>query len=270
MRVLLTFILSICFFAGLSQDQSKIAAIVAEGKKLYRSEMASWYGTDVVLEHLKEKTDHIGGYFSYEQQDSAYCLFFTREETPKVLAVVAFDSTYKLANSKLNTNQRDFTRHENDIYIIRKKALAVVRNDTLFKTYKNSSLNLIPLITGNEKKVYILTGPSVNNVVIFGNDYLLTFDANNNLNSKRALHKNIIPINAGEQGQEVVGTMHSHLEETGDYITATDICTLMLYSKFTKWQQHIVISKKYISIWDCKTNQLAVLTKEAWDKINKN
>ena len=43
-------------------------------------------------------------------------------------------------------------------------------------------------------------------------------------------------------------TIHNHQEETGDFITATDICTLMLYEKFAKWKNHIVVSKKYMSI----------------------
>jgi len=107
-----------------------------------------------------------------------------------------------------------------------------------------------------------LTGPQQNGVVIFGNDYLLMFDNENNLISKKQLHKNIIPINYGgkeEEGKEIEGTIHSHLPETGDFITATDICTLMLYEKFAKWKQHNVVSKNYLNIWNCLTDQLVVL-----------
>lgn len=46
-------------------------------------------------------------------------------------------------------------------------------------------------------------------------------------------------------------TIHSHLPETGDYITATDICTLMLYEKAAKWKSHNVVSEKFLNIWDC-------------------
>jgi len=61
--------------------------------------------------------------------------------------------------------------------------------------------------------------------------------------------------------------MHSHLPETGEFITATDVCTLMLYSQYTHWSQHYVLSKKYVSIWDCDKESLVVLTTEAWEKI---
>ena len=64
--------------------------------------------------------------------------------------------------------------------------------------------------------------------------------------------------------------MHTHLPETGDYITATDICTLLLYEKFAKWKQHVVISEDHVCMWDCKTDQLVTLTKKAWDRIYKD
>lgn len=148
---------------------------------------------------------------------------------------------------------------------MRKLALAEIRSDTLFKTYKNTDLNLIPLIDGESRKVYVLTGPKQSGVVIFGNDYLLTFDTDNKLTAKKRLHKNIIPIyfeSDDLKGMKVEGAMHSHLPETGDFITATDICTLMLYSKFAKWKTHSVYSKKYLNVWNCETNELTVIPNE--------
>jgi hypothetical protein len=107
-------------------------------------------------------------------------------------------------------------------------------------------------------------------VVIIGNDYLLTFDKKNKLIEKKRLHKNIIPIDYAKAKEEEVVTMHSHLPETGDFITATDVCTLMLYEKFAKWKQHLVISNDYVNIWDCKNNSLSILTKTAWENIYKD
>ena len=86
-------------------------------------------------------------------------------------------------------------KNEKDIFEIRQTALAIVQKDTLFKTYKNTNLNFIPLISNGDKKVYILTGPEQNGVVILGNDYLLNFDDNNKLIGKKRLHKNIITMN---------------------------------------------------------------------------
>lgn len=246
--------------------------IVAEGKLLYRSEMASWYGTDLFLEQYKNR-ENIGGYFSYADTVYTKCVFFSKADEPRVIGTILFEGTPDVNASNVILKERAFSPLERDLYAIRNLAIEAIDADTMFKTYKNTNLNLIPLIQGREKKVYVLTGPQSNGVVIFGNDYLLTFDAQNKLLSKKQLHKNIIPVYYGaeaEGDQKSVGAMHSHLPETGEFITATDICTLMLYEKFANWEQHIVVSEQYINIWDCKTNQLLVVTKEAMDKINKD
>lgn len=270
----LTLILTLFTLSILAQkDPTKEAEpIVAEGKLLYKSEMASWYGTDLFMEKYKDR-QNIGGYFSYVENEVSKCIFFSKSDNPKVIGTVSFDETYNVKTAKIDLTQRAFTKYENDIYEIRKLALDEINSDkTLFVTYENSNLNLIPLIDGKEKKVYVLTGPKKNGVVLFGNDYLLTFDKNNKLLLKKQLHKNLIPIYYGgkeEEGSQIEGAMHSHLPETGDFITATDICTLMLYQKFAKWKMHQVISEKYVNIWDCKTNELVVLTKEATENITK-
>lgn len=243
-------------------------SVVAEGKLLYKSEMASWYGTDIFLERFKDRTDQIGGYFSYSEKERTKCLFFSKAENPEVLGVITFDSSYKIENAIADGAKRSFTDTERAIYEIRKRALSEINSDTMFKSYSNTNLNLIPLIENAQRKVYVLTGPQKSGVVIFGNDYLLTFDNKNKLISKRQLHKNIIPVKySSGQNEKVIETMHTHLPETGDFFTATDICTLMLYSKFTDWERHTVISEGYVSIWDCKKNIDVALTKEAWDRI---
>ncbi len=250
----------------------KAQPIVAEGKLLYQSEMASWYGTDLFLEKYKN-TENIGGYFSYVDKDLSKCIFFSNSESPKVIGTITFDQTYILQAAKIDLSERSFSAYEKDIYTIRKSALEEINEDSLFKTYNNTNLNIIPLISENENKVYVLTGPQENGVVILGNDYLLTYDKNNRLTSKKQLHKNIIPIYFGEEaenGKQIEGSMHSQLPETGEFITATDICTLMLYQKFAKWKTHNVVSKKYLNIWNCETNQLTVITMEAFDKIKED
>lgn len=269
-----TFLLTLLTLSvfGQSNPTEEAQPIVAEGKLLYKSEMASWYGTDLFLENYKDR-ENIGGYFSYTDKELAKCIFFSKADKPKVIGTISFDSTYNTKTANLSLTEREFTETESDLYEIRKLALTEINSDTLFKTYKNTNLNLIPLINGGDKKVYVLTGPQNNGVVIFGNDYLLTFDNKNKLLVKKQLHKNIIPVYYGgkeDEGKKSVGAMHSHLPETGEFMTPTDICTLMLYEKFANWEQHIVVSEKYMNIWSCKTDQLTVIPRDVVDKINKD
>lgn len=274
MNKLLLFLLTFISLNSFGQNDLKTQTqhIVDEGKRLYKSEMASWYGTDLFLENHKDRTS-IGGYFSYTIDEISKCIFFSKTDRPKVIGTISFDSSFSTKSAKIDLTERDFTSSENDIYTIRKIALEKLNSDTLFKTYSNTELNIIPLIYNNEKKVYVQTGPKESDVVIFGNDYLLTFDNNNNLTNRKQLHKNIIPIGFSNKqigGKEVVGTMHSHLPETGDFITATDICTLMLYEKFAKWKSHKVVSSKYLNIWNCVTDELNVIPMETKEKISKD
>lgn len=271
------FILPLTFFAfllfGQETPTDKAKPIVAEGKRLYKSEMASWYGTDLFLENYKNR-ENIGGYFSYSQNDIAKCVFFSRADRPKVIGEISFDSTYDTRTAKVNLTERDFNPFETDLFTIRKKTFAEINSDTvLFKTYQNTNFNVIPLINDNQKKVYVLTGTAQSDVVIIGNDYLLTFDKDNNLTSKKQLHQNIITMHYGgkeEEGKQIEGTMHTHLPETGEFITATDICTLMLYGKFAKWKQHNVVSKEYLNIWNCQTDELVVIPMNTIRKISED
>lgn len=269
--LLLTFI-SLNLF-GQNDIKTQTQSIVDEGKRLYKSEMASWYGTDLFLANYKDRAN-VGGYFSYTTKDEiSKCVFFSKTDKPRVIGTISFDSSFSTSSAKIDLTEKDFSGSENDLYIIRKIALGKLNSDTLFKKYNNTDLNIIPLIYNNEKKVYVLTGPKQSGVVIFGNDYLLTFDSKNSLTNAKRLHKNIIPIGFGNKqkaGAEVEGTMHSHLPETGDFITATDICTLMLYEKFAKWKSHNVVSQKFLNVWNCLTDELNVIPMEAIEKMNKD
>ncbi len=241
--------------------------VVKEGKMLYKSEMASWYGTDLFMEKYKDK-ENIGGYFSYTEGSVSKCIFYSKAEKPKVIGTISFNQDYDIKTAKTELDERSFSKNELDLYDIRTKAFKAITTDTIFHHFKNANLNLIPIINNKEKKVYVLTGPTNNGVVLFGNDYLLTFSNDNQLKSTKKLHANLIPVYFGDDKEKVaIASMHSHLPETGDLITATDICTTMLYQKFTGWENVYVMSQKYVSIWDCKKDELVVMTKEAFEKM---
>ncbi len=273
-QILISFLLLLLSLPSWSQDDlfEKAKAIEAEGKHLFRLEKASWHGTDLFLEQYKN-TKNIGGYVSYIEDDVAKCVFISRADTPIVIGTITFDKDYNLKKSKVDLAQRPISQIEMTLLTMRMSAGNVIQNDTLFKTYSNTSYNLIPLIYGGEKKVYILTAPQKSGVMILGNDYLIRFSDDLSVKDYRALHQNIIPIFYDSEelkGKEVDGSVHSHLPATGEFITPTDICTLMLYSKYAGWKQHTVVSENHISIWNCENNSLLILTKNALEEISKD
>lgn len=263
-----TLYLFISLFGLLSFSQSEIdkkaASIVEEGKMLYKSEMASWYGSDIFMEKYEDKSK-IGGYFSYSDNEITKCIFYSNDATPKVLGTMSFDATFKVENATTNLEERELTTNELSYYKLRTEALKIINSDTIYKHYKNTSLNLIPIVTKKEKRVFVLTGPKLNDVMLFGNDYLLTFNNKFKLVEQKQLHKSLIPIQFGEK--EIESSIHSHILD--DLITSTDICTLLLYGKFSNMKSHYVMSQKYVSIWDCIKEDLVIMTREAFDKIKE-
>lgn len=273
MKKVLIFILALATVPafGKKNFEKQNKEILEEGIKLYKSEKASWHGTDIFMERYKDK-EKIGGYFSYVEDNTAKCVFFSRGEQPKVLGTVAFDSAYNVYTADVDLKERAFTALEASIYTLRQSAMEVLMNDKegFFRSYKNTNYNIIPLIHNNEKKVYIITGSTQNGVTFLGNDYLLTFDQNNTLKAKKRLHQSLIPFEYGKEDAEIKEAMHSHLPETGPLFTPTDICTLMLYAPFVGWKQHVVVTKDYITIWNAAPASIFTMTMDAWNKINKD
>lgn len=251
--------LLLAFFSSYGQNEAlnkTASSIVAEAKILYKSEMASWLGTDLFLENYRDK-ERIGGYFSYPDHDTVKNIFFSKEIQPKVIGTICFDSSLTVQSAKVYLNERQMTPTEEDYFVIRSRALLAIKEDSFFNRYEKTNFNIVPLITDGEKKVYVLTGPEEKGVMIFGNDYLLKFDNDNKLTNREKLHNSLLKF---EFNKDAVAGYHSHVAGFSDYITPTDLCTLMLYGRYTQLGTYCVISKKYFSVWDCKKKELLLLT----------
>jgi hypothetical protein len=270
MKNLLIFSILIAFNGAIkAQDLGKIRdEIMAEGTLLYKLEMAAWNGTDIVLEKFKDNQGALKGYFAYSENAKTHLIFYNKKN--KIIANIGFDSTFSEKNAVKDYAERDMTTLEKRLFVIRSKAVFQLANDSLYQSYKNTNFNTIPVVGEKESKVYVLTGPENSGVIIIGNDYVMNFNEKDSLISQKKIHRSMIPIEYGEKDKEVAATMHTHLPETGDFITATDVCTLMLYGKYAKWQNHYVISKNYYSMWDFSKNGLVILTKEVFEKITKD
>lgn len=265
--VLLVVMVSFFSNAQNKKIEKQAKEVVEEGKLLYRTEMASWYGSDVFMEKLANKKNDIGGYISYLDGDIAKCVFYSKDKKPQTLGIISFDSTYSVKSAIIDETKRDLSALENDLYQIRAKTLERVSSgtDTIFKFYKKSNYNVIPIIKNNQKKAFILTGTTENGKAIIGNDYLLIFDRKNEIIKTERLHNSLLYFNTNDDS---VGGAHNHINGKSELITSTDICTLMLYSRFSSWENHYVVSKDFVSIWDCKKNKLKVMKYDDWAKEN--
>lgn len=265
------FLFSANLFAYQNQQEQ---AIVDEGKKLYSIEMATKYASDALLEKYPEQKDNVSDIVSYPEKQFTKCVFISKGDNPLVIATVLFDSTFNIAAATIDKTERPLTVIENNISIIKKAALQLVNSSILFATYKNTSLHLIPLITADSRKVFVITVPDENGVVYFGNDYCIQFNTSNKVISKKPLHTYVSPVNyindATLAAQGGISSMHQHTTGVGDVMTSTDICIIILNEKIAKWTNHITISDKKISVWTCETNTLTVMSKYAFENYSRN
>lgn len=257
--VLALFVFSVPSFAQDEIEKNR-KVIVEEATSLYKSEMAAWYGASVLFENIPDRS-RMGGYFSYEEKGEGKCIFISSDDQPNVIGSITFDSTFNLKTAVKDFFERKFTARELDMYTMRNKAFEELSKDSLISENDSIHVSLIPVIIGTEKKVYALTGSQKTNIIIFGNDYLLSFDENNKLTGKKKLHENSVSITYTERSDSTdeIVTTHSHLNETENFITPTDVCTLLLHEKFTNWNGHNVIANDYISVWNCEKDELMII-----------
>ncbi|MBC7384058.1 MAG: hypothetical protein H7296_13920 [Bacteroidia bacterium] len=269
MKFILIFLIFLIPSLQLKAQEQTQEEIIDEGTKLYRNELTSWNATDYFSENYAEKSDEIGGSFSYADSNMMKCVFFSKSTKPTVIATVSFDTTIDIKSAVIDKKERIFTKYENELYTLQLNSIIAVASDNIFfKRYNNTSLVMVPLIDAFSKRVYIMTGVKQSCLVIFGNDYLIAFDENNKITYKKHLHKNIIPLECAKDitvdNNNVPGTMHIHNVDAGNLPTPTDICSLMLYSKQANWKKHTVFAPDSVCIWNCETSHLTVMSKEEW------
>jgi|SRR5690554_373609 len=269
MRKITLIFLILCNIVTYGQNK-ETKKILEEGKLLYRLEKGSWYGTDHLLERFQTKRDSIGGYISYEgSSGEIYTVFFSRFNIDEILVRYQFDSVPQPNPTKVDVLNRASTQLEKDLITMYLDARERVfdNNDSFFTFYENTSLNFIPLIINNEKRVFILTAPQVTGIVIIGNDYILNYDKRNNFKTKSKIHNSILqfPYQSDDKENPIETTMHSHVIDS--YISSTDICTFLLYKDFVEWKQHLVISDKEVSIFNLENESLLIMKRKDWEEI---
>ncbi|NHN27592.1 hypothetical protein FIA58_018075 [Flavobacterium jejuense] len=264
-------IILLLLLSSLIYSQNKeTEKILKEGKLLFRLEKGSWYGTDDMLARFQTKKDSIGGYLSYETKEHTInTIFFSRFNPDKILIRYEFDSLPKPVPIKIDTINHTATELEKNLIAIRQdaKERTYSNEDKFFSFYENTSLNFIPVITDKERIVFIVTGPQVSGIVLLGNDYKLNYDKKNKFKKKEKIHNSILqfPYASEDKENPTVSTIHSHV--ITEYISSTDICTLLLYKDYVEWKQHIVMSEKEVSIFDLEKELLFTMKKKAWEKI---
>lgn len=268
-KILFLVLVFSCSLNGYAKKPNE-SKILAEGFQLYYLEKAAWNASDDAASNFKDLMINAKGYLSYENDEGKInTIFYDDDEDKSIIIRYTFDKN-KLDTPISREINSASTKHEKELIEIRTDAFSrmAANEDEFFLFYKNAYPNLIPIITKNKREVYILTGPREAGVVLLGNDYLLHYNKRNKFKRKEKIHNSLISLSTENiDNNATTITMHSHI--LSDAISPTDICTLLLYRDYTEWKQHYVISKKYVSIFDMEKEALIIITRKAWDKINR-
>ena len=251
------------------QQRRTANRILEEGILLYRLEKASWRSTRFFLDNFPHKTDFIGGYVSYPKGNSqVVTVFFDRDNPSRILARFEFDGIQQNP-ARIDTLNQTASSEEMDLITLRLDAVQRVFGDEsgFFRFYETTNFNFIPLIENRTRRVFILTAPLIPNLVLIGNDYLLTYNRRNEFVRKERLHNSLLQFQgkSGDPENPITSTFHSHV--LSDLITSTDIATLLLYRDFVEWNYHSVISRRYVSIFNLTTGNLTIMRRRVWDRI---
>lgn len=249
------------------------ADILAEGLALFRSESASWVATDLLLAQ-KPDLEAVAGYVTYADGDTTRTVFFEQPAGGALLARHRFG--FGPADiSPLTARQlpsRPASAREARLFQLRQRVELELTTQKLdgepYTFPANTRPNLAFVERPEEVRVYVLTGPQEGNVLPIGNDFLFTFDAGGQLRRAERLHRSYLALQPPPDQPTVQASLHTHLP-AHPHITATDICSMLLYRDAFPAPQHVVLGPKYVSVFDVPGRKLTILTKKEFERTYK-
>jgi len=240
--------------------KTQLDSVLAEGNLLYKYEKAAWISTDLAMENKTVKKDY-GGFFTYEESGEIRVIILGKK-SQNCIAEYSFESDFSKPKT-VKTESRELSNQEKTLLEVREKIVEKLSDKKYEVTIPDGySPNLILLPFAEKYKLYIIMGTSQKDVIPFGNDYLFIANKNGKIESWQKFHSRIIPGQTKFEGNKVVELTHSHLKTT-PLITATDICTFMLYAPLCDIDTFSVYSPalgKYMT-YSLKDNKITIKEK---------
>lgn len=208
--------------------KTKLDSVLTEAHLLYKYEKSAWISTDLAMENRAVKKD-FSGFFVYEEEQGKIKVIILGKESQNCIAEYSFESDF--SKPKLvKTEKRELSNQEKTLLEVREKILVNLSDKKYEVTIPDGySPNLILLPFAEKYKLYIIMGTSQRDIIPFGNDYIFIADKNGKIENWQKFHSRIIPGYTKIDGNKVTELTHSHLRTT-PLITATDICTFILYA----------------------------------------
>ena len=237
--------------------KTQLDSVLAEGLLLYGYERAAWISTDLAMENPTVK-QNFWSYLVYEDQNEIRVIIIGKK-AQNCIAEYSFKNDFNNPKS-IKIENRELSDKENFLLGLREKILINVSDEKYGITIPDGyNLNFILLPFTDKYKFYIITGTSKDDTIPFGNDYLFIADKNGEIEDWQKFHSRLIPAQTKVDGGKVNRLVHSHLRTT-PLMTATDICTFMLYAPLYDIDTFSVYSPaigKYMT-YSLKDNEIIV------------
>jgi len=239
--------------------EAALDSVLKEGNLLYKYEKSAWTSTDLFSNsHINSR---YGGYFTYEMDSMIKTIILGKNQN--CIAEYIFTTDFDAPDSIL-FDERDFYSIEDKLLKMREKIIKQLSDKKYDIRIPNGySPNFILLPFKEGYKLYMIMGTSQSDVIPFGNDYLFITDKNGKIKKWQKFHSRLIFAPTTHEGAEVTSHTHSHLRTT-PLITATDICTFMLYAPFSKMEEFSIYSTALgmYMIYNIKTNKITTKKSE--------
>lgn len=238
--------------------KAKLDSILVEGNLLYYYEKATWVAYDMAYNDPAVK-NKFESYLTYQTGRSIKTIILGKN-LEKCVAEYTFITNYDAPDISL-FDERPLSAYEKKLIYMRERIMnQLAREEYDIQVQEGFSLNFILLPFEKKYKLYILTGTSQPNVIPFGNDYLFITDDYGNIEKWRKFHSKALPVRIEEGNTTTTQIAHTHTS-ANPLISATDICTFMLYGPLYGLEECIVVSKNRDMLYDLESNTILVKNK---------
>lgn len=255
-KILLIALGAVCSVHASAQENLAMIAdsIRAEGMLLYQHIQICKTGIELIEADTTGRVSlRASDYLSYRNgQEFTLIMPHRGSSQNPVVTSFRFDASGRPQTAHMEVG-RHMTSQETAIWELWNLVTDMLKKDPGFKKVRDTYFSVVPIVEGNTRKVYVMSVPVRSNVFVLGNDYLLEFDQNNTLVNRTEFHTNPLMVPHGRKSSG-----HIHGKSNSPYISATDICTLMLYPKAFDQPSLRVVSPTHISEWDMASNTLYI------------
>lgn len=260
-------LLSINAFGQVDLDAIR-KEILEEGNFLYDNIQKS----DLSLSSYKNKLNPTFDQFSLmyvDRNKEIVIVFPAHKDSTSILATFQYQNDSLISS---NYTKRPKSAEETILVDIYRNSLSAGMLYSDMSGVKNISYWIVIVKNEFGFTSYFLTKSQQGDIIPIGNDFKNNYNKKGKWKDFENIHNNYIPMSTNPPADSEYSNkaFHTHSYPNTQFITATDICILKLYSKKAKFKKHYVVSKKYISEYDLEKDELTIMTRDEFKRKQGN